>query len=183
MRVLVAYASRHGGTRGIAERIGERIAAAGAQVDVRPARDVRDVAGYDAVILGSALYMWHWLSDARDLAKRAAKSASGKPVWLFSSGPFGEDKVDKNGRDVLEVAGPKEIDQLRGWLRPRDHTVFWGSWDASYAPVGFMEKFTSAMPGAWKALPAGDKREWPVIEAWADRIARELGLAAAPVED
>src|SRR5512140_1593975 len=168
MRVLVAYASRHGATKEIAERIGQRLAANGAEVDVRPARDVRDASGYDAVVLGSALYMWHWLSDARDFAQRARKTAAGKPVWLFSSGPFGEETVDKNGRDVLEVAGPKEIDQLCAWLAPREHKVFWGSWDTSYQPVAFMEKVTHAMPGAWKALPAGDKREWPVIEAWAD---------------
>ena len=121
MLVLVAYASRHGATRGIAERIGRRLEAAGATVDVCSVTEAGDTAGCDAVVLGSALYLYHWMGEARDYAKRIRKSVAGKPVWLFSSGPFGEDKVDKKGRDVLEAAGPKEIDQLREWLSPRDH--------------------------------------------------------------
>jgi menaquinone-dependent protoporphyrinogen oxidase len=30
------------------------------------------------------------------------------------------------------------------------------------------------MPAVREALPAGDFRDWPAIEAWAEEIAREL---------
>jgi menaquinone-dependent protoporphyrinogen oxidase len=173
MRVLIAYASRHGSTRGIAERIGKRLSDAGLSVDVSPVGKV-DASAYDAVVLGSALYMFHWLGEARSFAKKNSKALAGKPVWLFSSGPFGDEKVDKNGRDVLEVAGPRELDELRAWLTPRDHRVFWGAWDSTYKPIGFMEKLTMAMPAARNSFPSGDKRDWPAIEAWADGIAMEL---------
>jgi menaquinone-dependent protoporphyrinogen oxidase len=175
MRVLVAYASRHGATKGIAERIGERLRADGLAVDVLPVGKV-DVAAYDAVVVGSALYMFHWMGEARAFAKKNREAMAGKPVWLFSSGPFGDEKVDKQGRDVLEVAGPREIDELRAMLAPRDHRVFWGAWDASYKPIGFMEKITMAMPAARNAFPSGDKRDWPAIEAWADGIAAALAV-------
>jgi menaquinone-dependent protoporphyrinogen oxidase len=177
MLVLVAYASKHGATKGIAERIGERLEAAGAQVEVRSVTDGIDVAKYDAIVLGSALYMFQWMGEARAFAARASEAVAGKPVWLFSSGPIGEDKVDKDGRDVLEVAGPKELDKLRLVLGARDHKVFWGAWDSSYKPSGFMERLTMALPAAKSGLPSGDKREWPVIEAWADEIAQALGLS------
>jgi menaquinone-dependent protoporphyrinogen oxidase len=173
MRVLIAYASRHGSTRGIAERIGKRLSDAGLSVDVSPVGKV-DASAYDAVVLGSALYMFHWLGEARSFAKKNSKAMAGKPVWLFSSGPFGDEKVDKNGRDVLQVAGPRELDELRAWLKPRDHRVFWGAWDSTYRPIGFMERLTMAMPAARNAFPSGDKRDWPAIEAWADGIATEL---------
>jgi len=173
MRVLVAYASKHGSTKGIAERIGERLAAAGLAVDVLPVGKL-DVSAYDAVVLGSAVYMFHWMGEARSFAKNNRAAIAGKPVWLFSSGPFGDEKVDKQGRDVLTVAGPREIDELRTLLSPRDHRVFWGAWDASYKPIGFMEKLTMAMPAARNSFPSGDKRDWPEIEAWADGIAAAL---------
>jgi menaquinone-dependent protoporphyrinogen oxidase len=175
MNVLVTYATRHGATRGIAERIGQRLEAAGLQTHVRSVDEVRDTSAYDAMVLGSALYMFHWLGQARSFAKKQSKAMRGKPVWLFSSGPFGDETVDKKGRDVILNAGPKELPELRAELSARDHRVFWGAWDAANEPVGFMEKFTHAMPGAWKAFPAGDKRNWPDIEAWADGIAAELG--------
>jgi menaquinone-dependent protoporphyrinogen oxidase len=173
MRVLVSYASRHGSTRGIAERIGERLSAAGLSVDVRPVGKI-DLSGYDAVVLGSALYMFHWMGEGRSFAKKNRGALAGKPVWLFSSGPFGDRKVDKEGRDVLEVAGPKELDELRAWLNPRDHKVFWGAWDSANKPIGFVERLTMAMPAARNSFPSGDYRDWPAIEAWADGIAAAL---------
>ncbi len=63
MRVLVAYASRHGATRGIAERIAATLSAAGLEADVSAMRDVREPEGYDAFVLGSAVYMFRWLKD------------------------------------------------------------------------------------------------------------------------
>ena len=39
MKVLVAYASRHGSTRGIAERIAETLQARGLEVTIRTAKD------------------------------------------------------------------------------------------------------------------------------------------------
>ena len=37
-----------------------------------------------------------------------------------------------------------------------------------------MHRFMRVMPEARKALPAGDYRDWPAIEAWAEGIAGEL---------
>jgi menaquinone-dependent protoporphyrinogen oxidase len=174
MPVLVTYATRHGSTRDIAERIAQRLGAAGLQVETHPVEEVRDVRAYDAVVLGSALYMFHWLKAASSFARRNRQALAGKPVWLFSSGPTGNDKVDKQGRDVLTVSGPREIYQLRASLHPRDHRVFFGAWDRRYKPIGFAEKFVGLMPAAKDAMPSGDWRDWPRIEAWADGIAAEL---------
>ncbi len=56
-RVLVAYASERGSTAEIAEAIGERLRRSGIGADVRPAGEVRDLAPYGSVVLGSAVYM------------------------------------------------------------------------------------------------------------------------------
>jgi menaquinone-dependent protoporphyrinogen oxidase len=62
-------------------------------VDVRSAAEVTDVAGYDAVVLGSAVYFGHWLEEARELLLRCAIAPWDLPVWIFSSGPVGHRPV------------------------------------------------------------------------------------------
>ena len=182
MRVLVAYATRHGATRGIADRIGARLRDAGVDADVRPAADVRDAATYDAFVIGGAAYMFHWLKDAVELVRRNRSVLAQRPVWLFSSGPLGTELVDKDGRDVLETTVPKEFTELRALVHPRDERVFFGAWDPTYPAVGMAERLVRRMPAMKDAMPAGDFRDWAAIEEWADGIAAELGSgAAAPV--
>ncbi len=88
-RVLVVYASRHGATRGIAERIAARLTESGVDVTLESAQEVEDVGGYDAYVIGSAAYMFHWLKDATDFVRHHRKLLAARPVWLFSSGPTG----------------------------------------------------------------------------------------------
>jgi menaquinone-dependent protoporphyrinogen oxidase len=103
MKVLVTYASRHGATAGIAERIAAGLRSAGLPTDLSPVTDVDDVTAYDAFVIGGAAYMFHWLKDATAFVKRHRARLADRPVWLFSSGPLGTDLVDKEGRDVLET--------------------------------------------------------------------------------
>ncbi len=177
MSVLVAYASRHGATQGIAERIAERLRADGLEADARPASKVRDATRYDAFVIGGAAYMFHWLGDATEFVKRNRALLAERPTWLFSSGPVGTDTVDKQGRDVLEVSVPKEFADLRVKIRPAGEKVFYGAWDPAAKPIGVAERFMSLMPAAKAGLPAGDFRDWPAIDAWADGIARALAPA------
>lgn len=181
MTVLVTYATRHGSTAGIAERIAATLQAEGLAAEARPVTEVRDVAPYDAVVLGAAAYMYHWLKDATAFAKRHRAELRQRPVWLFSSGPLGTDRVDKEGHDVLEASRPKEFAELSELLQPRGDQVFFGAWDPDAPPIGLGERMLRHMPASKAALPAGDFRDWPAIEAWAVEIAGSLqpGPAAA----
>ena len=89
-RILVAYGTRHGSTAEIAEAIAERLWAAGLDVDLRRARDVRSLAAYRAVVLGSAVYTARWRRDAARLLRRHRRDLAQRDVWLFSSGPVGK---------------------------------------------------------------------------------------------
>ena len=180
MSVLVAYATRHGATRGIAERIAERLQTDGLDAEARSAAEVRDAARYDAFIVGGAAYMFHWLGDATTFVQRNRALLAERPTWLFSSGPVGTDTVDKEGRDVLVVCLPKEFAKLRDAIHPRAEKVFFGAFDPAAKPIGFAERVVSLMPAARAAFPKGDFRDWPVIDAWADTIAHELLGAAVP---
>ena len=178
MRVLVVYATRHGATAGIAERIAAALNAAGLSADVRPVEEVEGVERYDAVVLGGAAYMFHWLKPAVTFARRHRKELAARPVWLFSSGPLGTDLEDKEGRNVLETTRPKEFDELSQLLHPRGEQVFFGAYDPDARPVGLAERFVQHMPAARDAFPAGDFRDWPAIDAWAAQIAAELGATS-----
>jgi len=170
-RVLVAYASRFGSTKGIAERIGEVLAAAGLAVDVQAADEVEVVDGFHAFVVGSSVEGGHWLKGASALLERHAATLGSHPLWLFSSGPLGDRSVNAPQSD------PKEVVAARQNLQPRDCRVFAGAFDratSDFSEMGLVERTVVR-----KFLPDGDWRDWTAIEAWAAGIARELG--AAPV--
>jgi menaquinone-dependent protoporphyrinogen oxidase len=174
MKVLVAYATKHGSTQGIAERIADTLRMDGLDVELSPAASVKAIDEYDAYVIGSAAYMFHWMKEAVDLVRHNRAVLSGKPVWLFSSGPLGTEPLDAEGRDQKVTAIPKEIDELRTAIGARDHRVFFGAHARDQKPIGLAERFVSLMPAARNALPEGDFRDWPDIEAWATSIAADL---------
>jgi menaquinone-dependent protoporphyrinogen oxidase len=181
MKVLVGYASRHGATAGIAERIAAALREAGLSAEARPIAEVRELSDYDAFVIGAAAYMFHWLKDATRFVKRHHRLLAERPVWLFSSGPLGTDLVDEEGRDIFEATRPKEFDELSDLVHSSGERVFFGAWDPNAPPVGLGERMVRHMPAARTSIPAGDFRDWPAIDAWAAGIARELHAANAAV--
>jgi menaquinone-dependent protoporphyrinogen oxidase len=178
MNVLVAYASKHGATAGIAERIAAGLRQAGLAAEARPVAAVTDLDGYDAVVIGSAAYMFHWLKDATRFVERHQVRLADRPVWLFSSGPLGTDRVDEQGEDVLESTRPREFAELAALVHPRGMEVFFGAWDPESPPIGVVERVVRHLP-AYDATPAGDFRDWAAIDAWAADIGHDLLTADA----
>ena len=174
MKVLVAYASRHGSTKGIAERIAAGLCDAGLSAEAESVDEVHDLNPYDAFVIGSAAYMFHWLRDATTFVKRHQSLLSQRPVWLFSSGPLGTELVDEEGRDILEATRPREFDELSALIHPQGERVFFGAWDADARPVGLGERLLRLMPAARAATPSGDSRDWDAIDGWATDIASHL---------
>lgn len=174
MKVLVAYASRHGATAGIAERIASGLGTAGQAAEARSVNQDFDAAPYDAFVIGGATYMAHVMKDVSAFVKRNQALLSERPVWLFSSGPLGTDRVDAEGHDVLESTRPKEFEKLSVLLHARGEQVFFGARDPEAPPVGVVEKLMSLIPAAKDALPAGDFRDWDAVDAWTSEIAAAL---------
>lgn len=190
-KVLVVYASRHGATRGIAERIGDVLRSEGLEADVAPADEVAGVGRADAVVVGSGVYMGSWLKEALDFIKRNEVTLADLPLWLFSSGPIPGSSKDKGpSGDLLEDAlgpkdgpgsgGRKKILEITAATNPRDHRVFLGAFDPNDPPKAITERFVRMMPAAKNILPPGDFRDWDAIEAWAHEIAAELASPVVP---
>lgn len=165
MRILVAAASRHGSTREIAEAIADELRKDALEVDVRAAAEVVTVDGYEAVVLGSAVYVGDWLPEAREFVERHGERLAAMPVWLFSSGPLGAEDPQPRG-------DPQRIGDLIEAAGPREHRVFVGRLDRQ--ALGFGERLVVKVVRA----PEGDFRDWQAIRAWARAIGAAL---AAPV--
>jgi menaquinone-dependent protoporphyrinogen oxidase len=165
MKVLVAVASKHGATEEMADTIGRRLRDRGLDVDVRNVDDVADLDPYEAVVLGSAVYMGRWLEPARAFADERAGELAVRPTWLFSSGPLGSPPKPDPEKAV-------QIDAIIAKTGAREHRVFVGKLDRSRLSLG-MRAVVRAVHA-----PDGDFRDWPAIAGWADEIADTLGSPA-----
>jgi menaquinone-dependent protoporphyrinogen oxidase len=161
MKVLVTVASKHGSTREIANTIAEELRAAAIETDVYSVNAVPDLAEYDAVVFGSAIYMGSWLVEARQFAERHQVTLARLPIWLFSSGPLGADDPQPPA-DLQHLAAPL------GPVAVRDHRVFVGR--LAPTELGFGERLAVKVVQA----PAGDFRDWAAIRGWAQEIAAAL---------
>jgi menaquinone-dependent protoporphyrinogen oxidase len=162
MTVLVAYASKHGSTQGIAERIAEQLRQLGKEAEARPVEEVSDRGLYEAFVIGSAIYYGSWLKEATEWVHHHQAVLAGHPVWLFSVGPLGTEVQDAEQQ-------PKEMTEFQQAIRPREQRIFFGALDHSH--LSFAER---VMVKAVRA-PEGDFRDWEAIDAWAASIARDMG--------
>jgi menaquinone-dependent protoporphyrinogen oxidase len=157
--VLVAYATKYGSTREVAERVAARLRDGGFDTDVRAAGEVKSLDGYDAVVFGGALYMFRLVREGRRFLSCYRKRLAKMPVAVFAMGP-----TENVQRHFVEARGhlDKTLANLRG-LAPVAVTVFGGAFDPAKL------RFPYANPGT-RAMPPVDLRDWEVIEAWADSL-------------
>ncbi len=158
-RVLVAYASKRGGTQEIAEAIAKRLAKRGAAVDIVEAGRAHHLAEYDAIIVGSSLYGGHWRKSAIRALRRVAHLAVPPRLWLFHSGPLAELASDPQPLparvfNLVQALGNPPVTTFGGRLAPEAH--------------GFLAE---AMVRNGKA---GDWRDADAVAAFADGIADTL---------
>ncbi len=164
MKVLVAVASKHGSTREIASAIVDELHNSAIDADLRDVAEVGAIRGYDAVILGSSVYMGNWLPEAQNFPAHHRAALSKLPVWLFSSGPVGE-------QDPQPHDDPKRLSPTLNGVEAHDHKVFVGKLDPK--GLGFGERIAAK----WAQVPYGDFRDWDDIRRWARQIATELSAA------
>jgi menaquinone-dependent protoporphyrinogen oxidase len=163
-KVLVAYASKHGTTREVAESIAGTLRESSyLNVEIEDAARVYDISSYDAVVVGGGLYMGTWHADARHLLKRHRHELVGKRLAVFGMGPdsLEESKVAESQKQLARaLAATPE-------LEPMAVAVFGGA----------------LTPETWRfpfnRLPAFDARDWDAIRGWAEEVAAKLTPVAA----
>ena len=162
MRVLVTWGSRHGGTAGIARLVAAALEDAGVDVSLRPARDIDHFDGFDAAIIGGALYGNRWHRDARRFVHRHLAGLRRVPVWLFSSGP-----LDDSASRATVPAVP-QVAVLMDRLGALGHATFGGR---------LARDVTGWLAHAIARHHSGDWRNQAQIRAWAIDIAARLSTA------
>jgi menaquinone-dependent protoporphyrinogen oxidase len=164
-KILVTYATRSGSTAGVADEIAKTLADGGAQVDVRPMQDVRDLVPYRAVVAGSAIQGSKWLPEAMQFMRTYRAALVKKPFAAFMV------------CITLSMANSDQYcDGLRGWMapvrtlvHPVSEGMFAGELDFHKVPFSF-NALLMRLPvlfGLWKP---GDHRDWPTIRAWAESL-------------
>lgn len=170
MRVLVTYATKHGATAEIAEKISEVLAENGLAVDVMEIKKVDNLTPYEAIVVGSSIYFSDWHKDMVNFLKENEELLIKREVWIFSSGPTGH-------RDTYEILAewrfPNWFSPLLERIKPNDGKVFFGNLD--YKKLNFFERRLAKMLKA----PIGDFRDWEKIESWAQKIAVQLKVVFA----
>jgi menaquinone-dependent protoporphyrinogen oxidase len=162
--ILVAYATRAGSTREVAEAVAAALREAGMTVACQIARDSRVLDGFDALVLGAPLYMFKWEKDAKTFLLRHRNALNTRPVAIFALGPMNDVEQEFTGaREQLD----KELANFP-WLKPVAVEVFGGKFD----PADL--RFPMNLIPALRKMPASDIRKWDLIRAWANEVAALL---------
>ncbi len=163
-RVLVAYATKLGSTGEIAETIAHVLRDGGHRAVAMPARDVRSLDDWDAVVLGSAVYAAHWQRDARLFAERFHEALTARPLWLFSGGPL-DRRLARSDQPITPHGA-----EITAGLNARAHRTFGGR----LSPDAVVD------PQILQTHRMGDFRDWQAIVEYAYQIGRQLDRMSFP---
>ncbi len=158
-KILVTYATRAGSTVDVAKMIGETLNATGASVDVRPVKNVTTLQGYNAVVIGSAIRMGHWLPEAVDFVKKNQSQLTQLPTIIFTVHLLNLDDDDKS-----RAAREAYIAPVRQLLTPKGEVFFAGKMD--FSKLSFLDRTIAKMVGGSER----DLRNWDAIRGWAQGL-------------
>lgn len=163
-RILVAYATRYGSTKEVAEKVAATLRQAGLEVDLQPARDVRDLTPYEGVVVGAPLIIGRWHKDARQFVSRQRRALETLRVAVFALGPT------HDPRDEEEWANAqKQVDKTLAaypWLKLTSIALFGGKYDMT-----LLRWPLNKLAGS---VPSSDIRDWAEIGAWAGALVERL---------
>jgi menaquinone-dependent protoporphyrinogen oxidase len=163
---LIAYATRSGSTQDIAEEMANIVRQNGAQVDVKPVRDVKSLDGYDAVILGTAIHIGHPLPEMTHFVRHYRQPLSAIPTVLYAVCMTMSQDTPENRTRALSFLTP-----ITDWITPVSIGLFGGVMDYDKLNVFFRWAFSRSKD---KSMAEGDFRDWDAIRIWADAATRTL---------
>lgn len=158
-RVLVTYSSKYGSTGGVADAIGRELCGNGVSADMALIKNAGNIGSYQGVIVGSAIYMGKWMSEAADFVKTHRDILRRVPVAYFLVCMTLARPTEKSQAEVLSYMDPilKAVPEVR----PVGIGTFAGA--LHYDNLSWLNKRILRSKGS----PEGDFRDWNAIRAWA----------------
>ena len=159
-RILITYGTVAGSTKEVAQAIGEEMQNAGALVEIKPVEDVKSVEGYDGLVVGSAVRMFHLLGKTRRFLRKHKKALANLPLAFFvvcltmgEETPENIEKAKGYAKPMLDVKDPISLGLFGGCI---DH-----------------DKLTDFFGKSMKSVPEQDHRDWDKIRTWgSDTLAK-----------
>jgi len=157
-KVLITYTSKYGSTGGVADAIGKEFCSKGMAADVVLIKNARNVSSYQAVVIGSAIYMGKWMSEAVDFVKKNKDNLRQVPVAYFLVCMTLSQPTEKKQAEALPYMDPilKAVPEIK----PVGIGTFAGALD--YNNLSWLNKKILKSKGT----PEGDFRDWNAIRAW-----------------
>lgn len=168
--ILVAYASEFGTTGEIAEPIASALCGAGATVDTRQIRNVEDLSGYSAVVIGGAIQYDNWMSEARDFVTRNEDALSRMPVAYFFTCMVLSKPSDK--ADSKADGYAKKLEAVSQRVTPVAVGRFAGVLD--YGRMNLRTRIASKILYTMLRVGPGDYRDWKAIKSWVNELHPEM---------
>jgi menaquinone-dependent protoporphyrinogen oxidase len=165
-KVLVAYASKYGSTGGVADAIGKELCGKDVAADVVLIKNANNISSYQGVIIGGAVYMGKWMSEAVDFVKKNKDALCKVPVAYFLVCMTLAQPTEKNRAKVLSYMDPilKAVPEIK----PVGIGTFAGAMD--YNNLSWINKKILKSKGS----PEGDFRDWTAIRTWAEGLCSPL---------
>ncbi len=156
-KFLIAYGSATGSTAEVAQAIGEEMQKGGAQVDVVPVEDVKDIGVYDGVVVGSSVRIMKLLGKTRRFLRKYRRQLRQLPLVFFVSCGTMKEPTQENIDQTKSFIGP-----MFKVKEPLSLGLFGGCFDP--------EKLTGIFAKTMQNEPKEDSRDWEQIKAWGREV-------------
>jgi menaquinone-dependent protoporphyrinogen oxidase len=172
--VLIAYDTIHGSTAEVGDRIGKNLCDQGFRVDLRLAAHVEDISEYDAVIVGSAIYKFAWLKDAKAFLQKSQTALAQLPTAYFIVGASMAEDTPENREAVKQAFVDPVLEEFAD-ITPLAIGLFGGAVDFAANEYNLFEWVVLKILGLILGYSeSADWRNWDAIDSWSQELADEL---------